>query len=307
MNRKRTPIALFAYDRPAHVVRALESLSGCPRLDECRLHIYCDGPRDSSRWAAVEQTCRLVRDWAHRLGARVVERSENLGLARSIVTGVTELCQEHGRVIVVEDDIEVAPGFLDYMLGALDHYEDAAGVHQVSAYMFPVAHPPTPDAFFLPLVTTWGWATWARAWEVFSWEAGDAVARLSDPAVCRRFDLEDSYPYHRLLADRLAGRNDSWGILWWWAVFQAGGLALHPRRSLVWVGGWDGTGTHCGGSGGDPQDLREQTLAFRFDRPIGLPTEIVMDQAAFARVTGYLRRQRSPRRTPQAVHGGTVA
>mgnify|MGYP000299119078 CR=1 FL=1 len=307
MSRKPTPIALFAYDRPAHVAAALESLSRCARLDECCLHVYCDGPRDPSCRDAVGRTREIIRHWAKRLDAHVVERPTNLGLGRSIVTGVTELCERYGRAIVVEDDLQVAPGFVEYLLCALERYADEAGVYQVSGYMFPVEHPPTPDAFFLPLVTTWGWATWKRAWDAFSWDVGDTLAQLADPHVRRRFDLDDSYPYHRLLADRLAGRNDSWGILWWWAVFQANGLVLHPRRSLVWVGGWDGSGTHCGRTGGDPHHLRERTLSARFDPPIVWPTEIAADPAALARVAEHLRGQRTGRSTAPTAQESPVA
>ena len=38
-----------------------------------------------------------------------------MGLANSIIAGVTELCNRYGRVIVVEDDLVVSPYFLKYM------------------------------------------------------------------------------------------------------------------------------------------------------------------------------------------------
>ncbi|MBI5136923.1 MAG: glycosyltransferase [Nitrospirae bacterium] len=284
-----TPIALFAYNRPDHLRRALESLARCDRLDECRLHIFCDGAKNPRGAEAVEATRRVAREWAPRLNAEVIEREANLGLARSIAGTVTELCDRHGRVIVVEDDLVVSADFIDYMLQALDRYQDAEDVYQVSGYMFPVAHPEAPDAFLMPLTTTWGWATWKRAWDAFDWHATGAWKALSSRNARRKFDLGGAYGYTDILRDRLAGDNDSWGILWWWSVYRAGGLAVHPRRSLVWVGGFDGSGTHC-----DDLDTLGQAAAGErgdrvFETPIRWPLGMAADLRALGRVTASLK------------------
>jgi len=49
-----------------------------------------------------------------------VERQHNLGLAASMRAGVTALCDEHGRAIILEDDLEVSPSFLRFMNDSLD-------------------------------------------------------------------------------------------------------------------------------------------------------------------------------------------
>ena len=207
MQRDSTPIALFTYNRPEHTTRLFDSLARNDRLDECQLYVYCDGAKKPEHAAGVEANRHVVKQWAERLGATVIERSENLGLARSIVTGVTELCTQYGRVIVLEDDLILSPDFLTYMLNALHRYQDEPTVYQISGYMFPVKHPAKPDAFFLPLTTTWGWATWDRAWRSFDWQASGAQERLADPDFRRRFDLNGSYPYSVLLEQRLAGKE----------------------------------------------------------------------------------------------------
>lgn len=291
MDRTKTPVALFTYNRPEHTRLALETLIKCARLDECSVRIYCDGARSEEHMAGVEGSRRVVREYAPRLNATVIERDENLGLSRSIVTGVTELCREAGRVIVVEDDFALGTDFLNYMLTALDRYEAEPNVYQISGYMFPVAHPPQPDAFFLGLITTWGWATWQRAWRIFDWEAQGAREMLADPFARRRFDLDDSYPYSAMLEMRLDGLNDSWGILWWWAVFKAGGLALHPRQSLVSNDGFDGTGVHCGETPNFAQPSRQGVLETRLAPSLKLPDEIAEDEKAFQRIKALLRDQ----------------
>lgn len=295
MSARTTPLALFAYRRPLHTRRALDSLARCTRLEECQPVIFCDAPKTPEQAAEVEATRQVAQEWAGEHDARVVLRDENLGLARSIASGVDELCAEFGRVIVVEDDLVVSPDFVDYMLQSLDRYAPNEDVYQVSGFMFPVEQPEKPDAFFLPLTTTWGWATWQRAWRVFDWEAPGSSESLSDPTWRFQFDLGGSFPYSEMLRRRLAGKNDSWGILWWYAVFQAKGLVLHPCRSLVWNGGFDNTGVHSGRPGDDMQTPREAFVEPRLSSPITFPPEVVADLAALERIASYVRNRTARR------------
>jgi hypothetical protein len=289
---QKTPIALFIYNRPAHTRVVLESLSRCRRLDECSLKIYCDGPKRAEDAAAVNEAREVAREWAARFDAELIERDSNLGLARSVVNGVSELCDTHGRVIVIEDDFALSPAFLDYMLSALDRYEDEPSVYQICGYMFPIRHAPQPDAFFLPLTTTWGWATWSRAWRVFDWRPADAES-LRDPEVRRRFNLNNAYPYAEMLERKLNGENDSWGILFWWAVFRANGLVLHPRKSLVWNGGFDASGTHGGDQAWTSQSVSEIARDEWAGKPFLFPEQVATDELAFGKVIRYLRSEQS--------------
>lgn len=288
MSNGETPIALFAYNRPQHLQQALESLACCERLDDCELYIFCDGAKTAAQTAPVESVRTVAREWATRLRGTVIERPQNLGLARSIKTGVTDLCEQFGRVIVVEDDLIVSPDFLRYMLDALDRYQDISQVYQISGYMFPIANPPKPDAFFLPLPTTWGWATWERVWRTVEWDLRDAREQLADPVVRRQFNLDDSYPYADMVEEELSGRLDSWAIFFVWSFFKRHAWALHPRQSLAWVGGFDGTGVHGG---------KDSGLAVNYDvfmqawlsNPPAFPENLVIDQAAFEKIKTFHR------------------
>lgn len=296
-DKGKTPLAIFTYNRPQYARPVLETLARCTRIDECQIYIYCDGAKTAEQAAAVEQSRVIVRAWAEKFSAVVIERNENLGLARSIVTAVTELCEKFGRVIVLEDDLQVSPDFVDYMLQALDRYADESQVYQISGYMFRVGHPAQPDAFFAPMTTSWGWATWKRAWRIFDWNATGAVEQLTDTQIRRRFNLDDSIAYDVMLQQRLAGQNSSWAILWWWAVFRAGGLVLHPRKSLVWTGGFDDSGTHNRATTGVPQDALKLFAARRLSLPITLPAKVMSDEAAFDRIKDFRRKLQRPPRT----------
>ena len=238
------PIALFTFKRPAHTLRTLRALDLNPEFRHSALHIFCDASRRPDEDDAVGATRQIVRGWAHP-HKTVHEAPANRGLAASIIGGVTALCADHGRVIVVEDDLVVAPVFLDFLNRALDTYADDPRVMQVSGHMFPVeldagGH----DAVFLPFTTSWGWATWQRAWASFDPDMKGYEELAADRSMRKRFDLENAYPYFAMLKKQKAGKIDSWAIRWYLSVFMREGLVLYPRRSLVSNEGFDGSGTH---------------------------------------------------------------
>jgi hypothetical protein len=280
------PIALFTFKRPAHTQRTLEALARNPEFSQSELHIFCDGSRRPDEDAAVEATRQIARNFVHP-NKTVHEAPANRGLAASITDGVSRLCAQHGRVIVVEDDLVVAPVFLDFLNRGLQRYESDERVMQISGHMFPVELPAKDgDAVFLPFTTSWGWATWDRAWKHFdpTMKSFDHVA--SSRAERKRFDLGNAYPYYSMLKKQKARLIDSWAIRWYLSVFMLGGLTLYPRRSLVSNEGFDGSGTHCGVDGG-LSDLDASTFSQAFTRLPG----IAMDEVAFATVTELLRTQ----------------
>jgi hypothetical protein len=293
-----TPLAVFTFNRPDHVRRVLTTLADCARFDECRLHIFCDGPRVPEQEAAVKGSRQAAREWVARRAAtaRIVERDRNLGSGGSVVAGITELCQEHGRTIVVEDDLIVSPDFLDYMLRALQRYQDTPDVYQVAGYMFPISHPQHPSSFFLPFINAWGWATWDRAWRAFEMEPVDALQALADPATQRRFDLDDDeMRFSNMLKKRLAGEIDAWDIQWRYAVFKADGLALFPRSSLVWNGGFDGSGINSGRTPKFPQPSLRDVQRARLGTDFEFPDAVAVDEAALGRVKEFMRNRRQLR------------
>jgi hypothetical protein len=279
------PIAFFAFRRPWTTLQALYSLSRCPEAAGSELHVFSDGPRTDADREAVALVREVVR--SHRWCSRVEvhESPQNLGLARSVIHGIGSLCRTHGRVIVLEDDLLVSNGFLHYMNGALDLYRDEAVVMQISGHSFP-AFAPESRAVLLPAVTSWGWATWQRAWSQFE-EVPEGWEELrSDHRLRRSFDLDGAYPYSRLLEATVAGKIDTWDIFWWWTVHRRGGLGLFPLRTLVRNIGFGEDATHTRGS------LLLEAPHWRTDASIDeFPALPKIDEEIFRRWKEYLRVQ----------------
>lgn len=279
------PIALFVYNRPEHTRRCLDSLMSNPDYLSSPLYIFCDGPRARTDRAAVEAIRGIVQACPHPRKI-VRQASVNQGLANSVIAGISTVLAAHDQVIVVEDDLIVGPSFLSYLNRSLQRYRDIPRVMQIAAHMYPVDPCTTNDAFFLPLASSWGWATWRRAWQHFDPLMLHYGTLCRDEARRRQFNLDAQLPYFEFLQRQHAGRADSWFIRWYLSIFMNDGLVLYPRHSHVKNRGFDGTGVHCG-VGGSPYDASGPLPT---DFGSRLPEPIVSDEALQA-VRQFLGRQ----------------
>jgi len=235
-------VVMFVYNRPKHTEQALESLKKNKPAAQTVLYIYADGPKAGAGAAdlqKISETRALVKKITGFKQVIVVEKENNEGLARSVISGVTEVVTKHGKIIVLEDDLLVSPYFLDYMNEALEMYRDAAHVYSVNGFMFPVKHK-GPEVVLLPYTSTWGWATWKNKWDVFDEKMKGKELLLSDQKLADKFNLGE-YNYTGMLDFK----NNSWGIKWYYSVFMKNGLNLFPANSLVTNIGFDGSGTNC--------------------------------------------------------------
>lgn len=245
MNNPLAPIVLFVYNRPWHTKKTLEALSENLLAQESSLIIFVDGPKVNCTSEQLELISQVKMVVAERLWCgkvEIVERESNLGLANSIIKGVTDVVNKYGKVIVLEDDIITSKGFLKFMNDGLNVYEKEDKVMHVSGYIYPVKEK-LPDFFFYQSATCWGWGTWARAWKKFNPNALDLLNQLNRSDIFS-FNLDDSYNFYGLLKLNASMPNDSWATRWYASMFLNNGLSLHPGRSLTHNIGNDGSGTH---------------------------------------------------------------
>ena len=243
-----SPILLFVYNRPAHTRRCIESLSRNSLAVESELFIYADGAKDQTVSDEVEEVRQYIRSIQGFKKVTLIERNENWGLARNIIDGVSTQVQKYGKVIVLEDDLVVAPHFLRFMNDALETYQDEPKVGHIQACDF-TQDASLPDTFLIKWTGSWGWATWDRAWKHFNPNGKELLQELETRKLTYTFDFNGKYGFTRMLRRQIEGKNNSWAIRWNASLFLKDILSLNVGRSLVQNEGFDGSGTNCGGGG----------------------------------------------------------
>lgn len=244
----RSPIALFVYNRPEHTAKAISALRACAEAAESDLTIFSDAPKAEKDQPGVLAVREIVRSVHGFRNVTLIEREENMGLARSIISGVTDLVNRHGRLIVMEDDLVASPHFLAYMNNALDYYESNERVISIHGYVYPV-NETLPETFLLRGADCWGWGTWKRGWALFEQDGETLLRELRKRRLTREFDFGGAYAYTNMLERQVRGEIDSWAIRWYASAFLRDKLTLYPGQSLISNIGHDASGSHCGSSG----------------------------------------------------------
>jgi GT2 family glycosyltransferase len=241
-----TPIALFVYNRPWHTKQTIEALKKNEFAISSDLIIFSDAPKTLQMTELVDKVRKYIKTIEGFKSVTVIERKENYGLAKSIIDGVTMICKKYGRLIIIEDDLVTSPYFLTYMNAALDKYETEDKVMHISGYLLPVSNiDKLTESFFVKTTSSWGWATWKRAWDYFEPDATNLLKIIEKNNQIYEFNLKNSIDYMQMLKKQHDGKIDSWAIRWYASVFLNDGLCLFPNRSLIKNVGHDGSGVHC--------------------------------------------------------------
>ena len=239
------PIVLFVYNRPWHTQQTLEALMKNDLADESELFIYSDGLKNGGNEIDLEKIHK-VREVIHEKqwckSVNIIEREENLGLADSVITGVTEIIKKYEKVIVLEDDIVTSPGFLQFMNNALITYEKDKRVMHISGYWFPVNSKRLPRLFFYQVPSCWGWASWRESWSYLNTDAFYLYKEIrSRDKDFNKFNIYCS-DFSSQLKRNISKEINTWAVKWYASVYLRNGLSLHPRYSFVNNIGHDGTG-----------------------------------------------------------------
>lgn len=239
------PIALFVYNRPVHTERTLTFLKKNTLAAESRLFIFSDGPKSANDEEKVAEVRELIKNIDGFHSVEIILRQENLGLAENIISGVSRLVKDYGTVIVLEDDLVTSPYTLQYFNQALSIYKNTPEVMHIGAYMYPLGKQHLPETFFYRAATSWGWATWERAWDLFEPDIDKLMSQF-DKKKKWDFSIEGTMNFWKQMRQFKQGKNNSWAIRWYASIFLHGGLTLNPAHSLVNNIGHDGTGVHSG-------------------------------------------------------------
>ena len=165
---KLAPIVLFVYNRLNHTKKTLEALQKNQLAKESNLFIYSDSAKTDNDKPAVKQVREFIKTIVGFKEITIIERDKNLGLAESVIDGVTKVVCEFGKVIVLEDDLVTSPKFLKFMNEALDFYQEEDNVYSITGYSHTDRDICLSDSYFLNLTSSWSWATWSNKWKQLS-------------------------------------------------------------------------------------------------------------------------------------------
>ena len=293
MNNDLAPVILFVYNRPEHTKKTIDALKKNLLARDTELFIFSDAAKNDAERKNVEKVRKYIKTLDGFESITLIERKENLGLATSILSGVTEIINQNGKIIVLEDDLITSTLFLNYMNYYLNYYKNEQKVFSITGFHYPESLLLVPDKhpysiYFGYRCMSWSWATWINRWNKVDWEVKDYDKFIKDKKLKKHFnrggeDLSD------MLRSQIEGKIDSWAIRWCYAQSKNDAYCVYPVKSLVNNMGFDDTGVHSGKT----NRFAIKTLSDNLDFQI--PPVIVANEYLAKQVRGIYRHNRKIR------------
>lgn len=240
------PIIIFTYNRIDHLDTLIRSLKKNNLFADSKVFVFSDGPKNEIDKKKIENIRMFLKKNLSIHKSEIIERDVNLGLSRNVIGGITDAFKTYDQLIILEDDLEVSPFFLNYMNDALNMYKSVDNVASISGYMYPIEpNKFSNDYFFLKLVESWGWGTWKRAWNNFETDSVKLKNEIDKRKLVDEFNFSPGISYYKMLNENIDGVNDSWAVRWYASTFLKNMNTLFPSKSFVKNIGMDNSGENC--------------------------------------------------------------
>ena len=205
-------------------------------------YIYSDAAKNYEEVGDVNKVREFIKTVTGFKSISIIERENNLGLANSIIDGVTSIVNRHEKVIVLEDDLVTSKYFLNFMNDSLITYEKDDQVASIHGYFYPIEN--MDESFFIKGADCWGWGTWKNRWSLFEPNGQKLLNELKERKLVKEANFNNSFSYSNMLRQQIKGDNDSWAVRWYISMFLLGKLTLYPGKSFVQNIGFGLDATH---------------------------------------------------------------
>lgn len=245
------PIVVFAYKRADTLERLLMSLEKNPRVEYMDMFIFVDIPdkknvRDKNFSQQVIEYVFAYQSISKFKSVTIKIAKEHKGLANSIISGVSEVIEQYGKVIVLEDDLIVSNDFLDYMQRGLAFYRYHHKVWSIAGHTIHIngLDRYKGDVFLLPRIESLGWGTWKNRWKKVDWNVS-TYHRFKNNIIKRVLFNIGGSDLSKMLDGQMKNADvDSWAIRWGYQQFLEKKYTVFPKESRVVHMGNDNRSTH---------------------------------------------------------------
>jgi len=240
-----SPLVLFCYNRPQHVEQTIDALKKCALADQTDLIIFSDGARNEQEVKKVEEVRTVINSVEGFNSVKIIERTENWGLAKSIISGVSEVINEYKRIIVMEDDLVCSESFLTNMNRMLDYFQNHQQIFSITGFNPPISIDKdfSEDLYLFPRTSSYGWGTWVDRWNSVDWSMDFFNSFIQSKQKRKHFN-KGGIDLSPMLLHQKVSKINSWAIRFCYAASIQNKMCVYPARSMLYTSGSDGSGTH---------------------------------------------------------------
>jgi hypothetical protein len=230
--KKKSPVLFLTYSRLETTKKVFYKIKKyCPN----QLFLASDGPRNNQDSAGVLEVRQFLLnnvDWPCEI--KTLFRKKNLGCGKAVSGAIDWFFKHVEGGIILEDDCVPSESFFTFCELLLEKYASNDKVMHISGSNSFINSDSDTSYFFSKRVNIWGWATWRRAWNKYSFKIRDwekikktSAVLNNNEHICFSKSLKISLDYI------MRGVVDTWDYQWSYAVLANNGLVVIPSKNLI--------------------------------------------------------------------------
>lgn len=162
--KQYAPILVMVYDRLDSLKKCIQALQECKESKQSELYISSDAAYRSQDVEKIEAVREYIQTISGFEKVIPIMPKENRGLNGSYNAALDLIFKGHNTFIFMEDDIIVAPNFLQFVNEGLEFYKDEPKVLSISGFshsvFYNVSEAQKSETYFTQRWCPWGFASW---------------------------------------------------------------------------------------------------------------------------------------------------
>lgn len=240
-----TPILFIIFNRPDTTQKVFEIIR---QIQPKYLYVAADGPRENIHGEAeiCQETRNVVLkqiDWDCKLVTRL--NNNNLGCGKNVSGAITWFFENVEQGIILEDDCVPSLSFFNFCENLLEKYRYNENIFVISGTNQQKKKRGNASYYFSAYGLIWGWASWRRAWEKYSY----SLETIDDLSIKNRLTFyfktkrEKDY-WLSIFKIMKYDPIDTWDHQWLFTQWINKGINIIPNVNLIKNIGFDSRATH---------------------------------------------------------------
>lgn len=229
----RVPVVFNFFNREDTALSVFETIRQAkPR----KLYLVADGARagragEKEKVEALREKILSRIDWDCEVHKNFADK--NMGCRDRIVSGYDWVFEQEEMAILLEDDTCPLPSFYPYCQELLERYRDDERIFLIAGNNLNQSYEIRDSYAFSRFPSTWGWATWARAWHCYdgtmkTWEKMKA-GKAHEQYYGRKF----AKLYMPVVEQGFNGKVDTWDWQWEASRLWNYGIGIAPKYNMI--------------------------------------------------------------------------
>jgi hypothetical protein len=241
------PILFLIFNRP---ILAKKVFGAIREAKPTRLFIAADGPRshNASDIKNCDESREIIKQVDWDCDIRTLLQTENLGCRAAISLAIDWFFDNVDEGIILEDDCLPSQSFFRFCEEVLAKYRNDQRISHINGNCYLAGLKKFDESYyFSKLNGCWGWATWKRAWGIYTNTMEDYAFAKRNRVIKRYYGNKKISEWMESYFDEADDpTTDIWSSLWSYEILKQNGLCVTPTSNLVQnIGFVEGATTKC--------------------------------------------------------------